>query len=62
LFEYRVAAAGPLDLDATCNGTGKVVTSFQLDPQYPQDTGTDVAIQQQDGKIVSVGMCPAEIK
>ncbi len=54
MFDSRLAVAGPLDLDPTCNGTGKVVKGLQLDPQYPQDTGRDLAIQQ-DGKIVVVG-------
>jgi uncharacterized delta-60 repeat protein len=50
----HAAVAGPLDLDSSFNGTGKVVTDFQLDPQFAQDIGRDVAVQG-DGKIIAVG-------
>ena len=53
LVECPVAAAGPLDPDQTFNGTGKVVTDFQLDPQFAQDIGRGVAMQ--DGTIIAVG-------
>ncbi len=47
-------ATGPLALDASFNGTGKVVTDFQLDSQFAQDIGRDVAVQP-GGKIIAVG-------
>jgi uncharacterized delta-60 repeat protein len=50
----HVANAEPLDLDLTFNGTGKVVTNLQLDPQFSQDIARAVAIAQ-DGKIIVVG-------
>ena len=50
----HAAVAGPLELDSSFNGTGKVVTNFQLDPQYAQDIGRDIAVQQ-DGKIIAAG-------
>jgi uncharacterized delta-60 repeat protein len=50
----QVANADPLDLDLAFNGTGKVVTNLQLDPQFAQDIARAVAIAQ-DGKIIAVG-------
>jgi uncharacterized delta-60 repeat protein len=50
----HVANAEPFDLDLTFNGTGKVVTNLQLDPQFSQDIARAVAIAQ-DGKIIVVG-------
>jgi uncharacterized delta-60 repeat protein len=54
LCECPLAAAGPLELDPTFNGTGKVVTNFQLDSQFAQDIGRDIAVLQ-DGTIIAVG-------
>jgi uncharacterized delta-60 repeat protein len=54
LFECQMAAAAPLDLDPTCNGTGKVMTGIQADPQFPVESATSVALQQ-DGKIIAAG-------
>ena len=54
VLECHVAAAAePLDLDQTFNGTGKVVINL-LNPLFALDDGRAVAIQQ-DGKIVAVG-------
>jgi uncharacterized delta-60 repeat protein len=50
----HAAVAGPLELDASFNSTGKVVTDFQLDSQFAQDIGRDVAVQP-GGKIIAVG-------
>jgi uncharacterized delta-60 repeat protein len=50
----HVANAEPLDLDLAFNGTGKVATNLQLDPQFAQDIARAVAIAQ-DGKIIAVG-------
>jgi uncharacterized delta-60 repeat protein len=50
-FNYHVAVAGPLDLDETFNGTGKVVTPFQS----VQFVEAKAVAFQQDGKIIAVG-------
>jgi uncharacterized delta-60 repeat protein len=54
IFNAHDAIAGPLDLDPSFNSTGKVLTDFQLDSQFAQDLGRDVAVQP-DGTIIAVG-------